>query len=233
MNKNKTPNGFYYSFKKLDEYEKLRNFISTKKVDIYSILDNLNISRKKCVYVEQVHGNDIAIVSKENKGETIKNVDALVTNAPGVCLCIRTADCLPLVFLDPTKNVLAVVHAGWKGTLKNISGKSIEKMIDCFKIDPKNLIVGIGPSIGPDDYLVKFDVASKFINSGYKDFVKETSLGQWKLDLIGVNLAQLKQTGVNEGSVEMSGISTFKSKDFYSHRRGDNELFITGGMISE
>ncbi len=233
MNKNKILGGVYYSFEKLNECRKLQNFVSTKNINLNSILSNLKISAKDCVYAEQVHGNNIAVVNKENKGAQIKGVDALVTNTTNLCLCIKTADCLPLIFYDPTKKVLAVVHAGWKGTLKNISANAVGRMTNRFKVNPRDLIVGIGPSIGPKDYLVKYDVAGEFIECGYTDFLSGVSTKQWELDLLGVNIAQLKQAGVRGNNIETSGLSTLISEDFYSYRRHDAGEFITGGVICE
>lgn len=233
MNKNKISKGVYYSFENLDKYNSFRNFISTNKVDINSILGDLNITDKGCVYAEQVHGNDVALVGDKDKSLMIKGVDALITNTPNLCLCIRTADCLPLIFFDPTKNVLAVVHAGWRGTLKNISANSVKKMVNDFNISPKDLIVGIGPHINLEDYFVKLDVASKFIKGGYKDFLKKVTIQEWKLDLAGINTKQLREVGIEKDNVEISKISTFKSKNFYSYRRGDVGEFITGGAIYE
>lgn len=233
MNKNKISRGFYYSFENLDKYDSFRNFISTNKVDTNSILGSLNISGKDCVYTEQVHGNDIAVVSDKDKCLMAKGVDALITNTPNLCLCIRTADCLPLILFDPNKNVLTVIHAGWRGTLKNISANSVKKMVTDFNISPKDLIVGIGPHIILEDYLVKLDVASKFIKSGYKDFLKKVTIQEWKLDLAGINIKQLREMGIEKDNIEISKISTFRSKDFYSYRRGDVGEFITGGVIYE
>lgn len=235
MNKNKISKGIYYSFENLDKYHNLWNFISTNKINVNTIIESFGVLdlEKDCIYAEQVHGQSIAVVGKEDKGRIIKGADTLVTNIPNLCLGIRTADCLPLVIFDPVKRVLAVVHAGWKGTLKNISANSIRKMTNEFKVNPKDLIVGMGPSIDPKNYLVKFDVASKFIESGYKDFLSKVSSKQWKLDLLGVNIAQLEQAGVHKKGMEVSGISTFTSEDFYSYRRGDVEEFITGGVIHE
>lgn len=233
MNKNKIPKGIYYSFENLDKYHNLWNFISTNKIDVNTIIKSFGVSEKNCIYAEQVHGQSIAVVDKEDKGRIIKGADALVTNIPNLCLGVRTADCLPLVIFDPVKRVLAVIHAGWIGTLKNISANSIRKMTTEFKVNPEDLIVGIGPSIDPKNYLVKFDVAGKFIESGYKDFLNKVFSAQWELDLLGVNLAQLEQAGVHKKNIEVSGISTFTSEDFYSYRRGDAGEFITGGVIHE
>lgn len=233
MNKNKISKGAYFSFKNLDRFSNIKNFISTKKVDVNPILKNLNLSVKNCIYAEQIHSSNIAVVGKKDQGTIIKGVDALVTNASNLCLCIKTADCLPIILYDPVKKVLAVVHAGWRGTLKNISTDSARKMTNEFKVNPKDLIIGIGPSIGSKDYLVKFDVAGMFIKSGYGAFLNKVSSARWELDLLEVNLAQLEQAGANKNNIETSGISTFTSENFYSYRRSDVREFITGGIIRE
>lgn len=233
MNKNKISKGICYSFENLDKYDNIRNFVSTNKIDVNSIIESFGISKENCIYPEQVHSNGIAEVDIEDKGKIIKDVDALVTNSSNLCLCIKTADCLPFIFYDPTKKVLSVVHAGWKGTLKNISTRTVRRMTNIFKVNPRDLVIGIGPSIDPKNYLVKYDVASKFIDNGYKDFLNKVSSAQWELDLLRVNLTQLIQVGVQENNIKTSGISTFTSEDFYSYRRRDVGEFITGGVIRE
>ena len=88
--------------------------------------------------------------------------DGLVTVNPNVTLLERFGDCVPVMLYDPVVKAAAVCHAGWPGTVDNICAITVEKMKSLYGCDPKNMIAGIGPSIGPDHFEVKEDVASLF-----------------------------------------------------------------------
>ena len=75
--------------------------------------------------------------------------DALITDLPGITLLIRVADCVPIVLFDPVRRVVAVVHAGWKGTLADIVSATVERMCVHYGCRAADLLAGIGPSIGP------------------------------------------------------------------------------------
>ena len=77
----------------------------------------------------------------------IPDTDALITNIPGLCICVQTADCVPILICDPVKKVVAVIHAGWRGTVSLITAKTVEKMVDEFACNPADMLAGIGPSI--------------------------------------------------------------------------------------
>ncbi|MBN2058740.1 MAG: polyphenol oxidase family protein [Candidatus Saganbacteria bacterium] len=96
------------------------------------------------VSAEQVHADRIAFVTAKHLGQRIPGVDALITNEKNVPLVIRTADCAPVLIHDSKTGILALVHAGRKGTELAITAKTIAR-IDA---DPKNLVIKIGPCIG-------------------------------------------------------------------------------------
>lgn len=79
----------------------------------------------------------------------IENVDAFVTNLSGVGILIKTADCQPILICDPVKNVVAGVHSGWRGSVQNITGETIRVLREHYGCDPRDLLVSIGPSLGP------------------------------------------------------------------------------------
>ncbi|HEY8967033.1 MAG TPA: polyphenol oxidase family protein [Candidatus Methylacidiphilales bacterium] len=108
------------------------------------------------VEAEQPHGNGVAVVGLGEAGTTIPQVDALVTNAPGLVLAVRAADCGPVWFHDPKRNVAAVAHSGRKGTEKDIVGATLQAMERSFGCVPADVAVFLGPCIRPPDYEVDF-----------------------------------------------------------------------------
>ncbi len=75
--------------------------------------------------------------------------DAMITDAPGQSLVIQTADCQAVLIYDPVRKAVANIHSGWRGSIQNIIGLTVQAMIKEFDSDPKNLLAGIGPSLGP------------------------------------------------------------------------------------
>jgi len=245
----------YLCFKNLSEFKGLVNFVSTResgnmalsersfadvKPNLQKFLKIFNISLEKCVFAEQVHGSKIAVIEKNNdikinsnKPRIVTEVDVLITATSGLCLIIKSADCVPILIYDPVGKVLSAIHAGWKGTLSEVTKKAIKSMNKYFNSKSENLIVGIGPSIGLEDYLTMDQVAEKFRNNGIgPEFLKNVSGKQWILDLVGLNKKQLTDSGVRVANIEISGINTFSSKDFFSFRKNRTaDRFITGGVL--
>jgi len=183
------------------------------------------------VTCNQIHSSNIHIVIKNDVGTEIPNCDGLITNIPNVNISIKTADCVPMTIKDPIKKVVGVVHAGWRGTEKEITKKAINLMVSTFASETKDIKVQIGPAIDKDNYLIKKDVASRFMEK-YSDFLELVSDNQWKLDLVGVNIKQLLSAGVLETNIENSKISTFKNKNYPSFRRDRKSVgFETSIMI--
>jgi len=90
--------------------------------------------------------------------------DAAITNRPNLLLAIQTADCVPILLVDPQKRAIAAIHAGWRGTLARIAAKTIGKMQMHFATNPLDLLAAIGPSIGPCCYEVGTEVATQFLS---------------------------------------------------------------------
>ena len=90
--------------------------------------------------------------------------DASITNRPNLLLAIQTADCVPILLVDPKKRAIAAIHAGWRGTLARIAAKTIGKMQMHFATNPRDLLAAIGPSIGPCCYEVGTEVATQFLS---------------------------------------------------------------------
>ena len=183
-----------------------------------------DIPRDKMVFPKQTNGTNIAIVNSFN--ETFHDTDALITNIPGVCIGVRTADCVPVLLFDPVKKVIAAIHSGWKGTVEKISKRTIKLMIEKFQVNPKNLIAGIGPSIGPDVYEIGNDVIMKVEQSFGKNHVLKNIAGTEKafFDLWTANKLVLEESGVLSDNIEIAGMCTFANESlFYSARRNGKQ----------
>lgn len=105
---------------------------------------------------EQKHTTHVEVVTRAQRGRggrekatRLPSTDALITRETGVCLMVLAADCVPVLMYDSRMRVIAAVHAGWRGTVGRIAAQTVERMRDEFGCDTRDVIVGIGPSIGP------------------------------------------------------------------------------------
>lgn len=184
-------------------------------------IDMLDISQNtKIILASQTHGSNVVIVDEmdsrgwESMSDAIADCDALISSKSGVLIGVMTADCVPILLYD--KNVVAAVHAGWKGTKANIVAESVRTMRDNFGCD--NIIAGIGPSICKCCYEVDEKLAGEF-SATYRDCVTIVD-GKYMLDLQLINRLQLIDAGVKEENIEMSNICTScENESYFSYRK--------------
>jgi len=155
--------------------------------------------------------HNAAVARADEPVSSIDDVDALVTDRPGVVLFATYADCYPIVLWDPAAHVAGLVHAGWRGTQAGVATAAAKFMRDEYGCS--HITAGIGPGICGRCYEVGADVGTKF----EKRFVKRGSGDRLLLDLAAANRAQLEAAGVAE--VHDIGICTKESYLFPSHRR--------------
>jgi YfiH family protein len=142
--------------------------------------------------------------------------DALITDSLNTCLGIQTADCLPIFVVDQKRRVIAAVHAGRQGTALHITAKVIEKMEREFGCSSKDLLIAIGPSIGPCCY----EIDERVFDSDWKPFSVSKGNGRWMLDLGQTNIAQMKGRGVEEKQISWINLCTCCRSDlFFSYRK--------------
>ena len=196
----------------------------------------IDIEKSQMVFPKQTHSASIGIVKSVH--EIFPETDALITNIPGICICIKTADCTPILLYDPVQKVAAAIHSGWKGAIQKISGRTIRIMQKEFGTEPKNIIAGIGPSIGPEVYEVGPELVEMFNKSFRKSHVitpiKDSEKGF--LDLWKTNKQILIESGIKEDKIEISEMCTFSNSElFYSARRDKNNTgrLASGIMIKE
>ena len=170
--------------------------------------------------VKQVHGDGIVVL--KNSREVAKNsqpeADAVICSAWGLPIAVRTADCVPILVAHPSR-VIAVVHAGWRGTAAGILAKTLAKMREEFDLDLEKAALAIGPAIGPECYEVGEEVAEAFRQGGEDSILEERGKGKFLLNLKVANAAQAEKLGLHKDRIEVHPECTRCHQDrFYSHR---------------
>ena len=151
--------------------------------------------------------------------EPHKKGDAVMTSNPEVALMMVFADCVPILFFDVRKKVIAVAHAGWQGTVKHIASRTIEMMKEIYHSKSGDIITGIGPSIGVDHYEIgektAREVAASF--SDVENEVLKKAGNRIYFDMWRANELLLEKERV--ASVEIAGLCTAcDTENWYSHR---------------
>ena len=197
------------------------------------LADILNIDVEKLVFPQQTHSNCVIALSKlPNKA--IEETDALVTNRPGFCICVQTADCVPILLFDKVNKVVSVVHAGWRGTVNKIIELSVAKMVQNYGCSPENIFAAIGPSISPEIYEVGDEVVEAARNSiPNSELTLHEKYGKSYFDLWQANRQLLLSSGLKSENIEIFGECSFVGKEkYYSARRdGINTGRMVSGMI--
>jgi hypothetical protein len=205
----------------------------------------LGADRLTLVALKQFH-SDIVCEFQSSPAEPC-SADASISNTPNLLLGIQTADCVPILLVDPKNRAVAAVHAGWRGTLKRIVEKTIGRMKMQFRTRPADLLAALGPAIGGCCYEVGTEVAASFHSQFPQapEWFDELRTGdepnplQWlnqfppghqpppknvRLDLRKANRAQLIAAGVHAKKIFVSELCTFCRSDLlFSYRKNGAE----------
>lgn len=171
------------------------------------------------VIMNQVHGDTIHVLSGAPAARL--SGDGLVTSAPGLCLVVRTADCLPVLLADPELRLAAAVHCGWRSTQKRILARAVDVLAG-LGADPGRLLAAFGPSIGAACYEVGPEVREAFAAAGFPADVFRDVPGRPRrafLDLRRANAGLLAGRGVPAGRIASDGPCTHCEPALLSHRR--------------
>jgi YfiH family protein len=142
--------------------------------------------------------------------------DALITNSPNTYLGILTADCLPIFVIDHKKKKIAAVHAGRQGTALEITTKVIKKMKEEFGCSSKDLLIALGPAIGP----LCYEIDDNVFHPKWIPFSTSRGEGRWVIDLVQINIAQMKREGIMEEQISWVNLCTHCHSDlFFSYRK--------------
>ncbi len=200
-------------------------------VNRQKLAEVLDLDARQLVFPRQTHTRSVVRLSGIPTDE-LHDTDALVTNKPGICLCVQTADCVPLLIYDPVKNVIAAVHAGWRGTVGLIVKQVLDQFKSHYSSSSQNIRAIIGPSIGPEKYEVGNEVVEAVMksvpNPGLS--LKKHPSGKYHFNLWEANRQILLKCGVLNENIEISGRCTYTEKEFlFSARR---EGIETGRLVS-
>lgn len=208
----------------------------------HRIADAIGFPYESIVCSDQTHTTNVLHVTAADRGNGITrerqytDVDGLITNEPGVTLATFYADCVPLFLVDPVKNAIGLSHSGWRGTVGNIGGRTVEKMTEKFGSDPKDIVVAIGPSICMDCYEVSEDVATEFKNAYapalWDKILLDKGNGKYQLNLWEACRENFLGAGILPEHISMPEICTCCNPEFlFSHRaskgkRGNLAAFL-------
>ena len=187
----------------------------------------VGVEADKVVALQQVHGDRVVVVDEGQCGQgafawdgALVGTDAVVTAAKGVPLLLLVADCVPVLLFDPVHRVLALAHAGWKGTVAGIAASSLEVMKERFGTKAEECLAALGPSIGQCCYPVGENVLQCLpadLPAGLLRREKE----EQRLDLRGFNAWLLSQAGIPPQQIADAGVCTCCQKDLLFSHRGD------------
>ena len=187
----------------------------------------INLSRAEAAlglppaaFVRQTHGTEILAVRPEDhyqprSPETARpGFDALLAPVPGVTLLIKTADCQAVLFYDPVSRALALAHNGWRGSVGNILERTVAALTAAGS-DPARLKAAVSPSLGP--CCAEFVNHRRELPPSFREFmVRENHFDFWAL-----SRRQLTAAGLKDENIDVAGLCTKCSPEFFSHRRGD------------
>ncbi len=214
------------------------NIVIKNRKKLYKVL---NYKSENIIYGEQIHSNNIKVVTAGDKGKgvwdhakTVPKMDGLIATDSKIILGGHFADCVPIYILDKKKGNFSLVHAGWKGTYKKILAKAINFFKKGLGSSLENLIVILGPSISGQKYEVGSDLIDKFkeefdFPSSY--FMKINN--NFFLDIKEVNKMIALQKGIKKENIFISNLCTYNDeKLFYSYRRDQGKTGRMAAFIS-
>ena len=185
------------------------------------------------VIPRQTHTTNVRVITDVPTAEELQDVDAVVTHLKDFCLCVSTADCVPILIYDKAKQVIAAVHAGWRGTVAGIVSLTLRQMKTLYGTEGKDVHAAIGPGISLDAFEVGDEVYETFYSAGFPMDQIAVRREKWHIDLWAANRLQLLDEGLRPDAIEMSGICTWLQVDrFFSARRlGVNSGRILTGIM--
>ena len=168
------------------------------------------------VRLKQIHSNRVVDAGSLSP-DIVEDGDALIAAHPGKLLCIRTADCIPILIADPRSHAVAAIHAGWRGTVADVGGATILAMRRLFGAIPQDLLAAIGPGIGPCCFEVGPEVSAQF----REIFPERNDLGiHASVDLSEANRRKLIGAGLDpENIVSDTRCTRCDGAFFHSWRR--------------
>lgn len=191
-------------------------------------LESPGLDPEAIVTTGQVHGNAVLTVSPSDRGrgarpdsEILGLADATMTQADGPVLFSLHADCLPILLADPVNRVVAVAHAGWRGTVADIASRTVQAMAASYGSDPAAVVAFLGPAISG----VAYEVGPEVVGAWHALHGNQSAAAwhgrgdRWQFDTVSANEERLIVAGLKPDHIERSGVCTFQAEqDWFSHR---------------
>ncbi|MBR1814149.1 MAG: peptidoglycan editing factor PgeF [Lachnospiraceae bacterium] len=226
------------------------NFTSSRGDDPQKTRENfrrflaaMDVNPNRLVFSRQTHTTNVRVVTEADAGKGFltetdyEDVDGLITDVPGLVLATFYADCIPLLFLDPVRKVVATSHSGWRGTLAGMGEVTVRKMTETFGCRREDILAAIGPGICRDCYEVGDELYDAFREKWTTEEVQRIFVRKpgekWHLDLWEANVLVLKRAGITEDHLAVTNVCTCcNSKELFSHRASHGKRGNLGAFIS-
>jgi YfiH family protein len=207
-----------------------------------AVASSLGVTADAIVQAHQVHGCDVLFVRRNGdthffarpteKVSVPISADAIVTDHPWRAVAVRVADCAPILMADRRTGAVAAVHAGWRGTAKQVVRAAIDALCSEFGTRPADLLVAIGPSIRACCYEVGPELGTAFADAGHEAaaidrWFRKGNGDRWQLDVVRANRDQLEAAGVPPAEIHDSGLCTGHDGALHSYRRNG----VTAGRM--
>ena len=200
-----------------------------------SLIRYAGIPVKRVVYAREIHSGSVMLAGENEDDDCFLRTeeclitkpsggyDSVITNVPGVMMCITTADCLPLFIYDPAAGAAAITHCGWRGICSGIASSTVELIRERFGGDPSRTVAAFGPCICGSCYEVgeelKSDFARLFAADEIDRFFTPRDNGKYLLDIRSAVTADLLRIGLKIDNIYDTGICSYESPEYASYRR--------------
>ena len=185
---------------------------------------SLGVSAARLCTADQIHSSTVVFVTQPWHPSERPRADAMVTRETSIALGVLTADCAPILLVEPMARVIGAVHAGWRGALAGIAGQTVRAMTK-LGAEPPRILAAVGPAIGQPSYEVGIDLHQAFLKKdpGYDVYFESgTREMHFQFDLPGFLVDQLNTAGVRR--IAVTGHDTYAAPErFFSHRYNQHQ----------